>query len=346
MVIPPDWDLWLAQQGGGAAFCQTSAWARIHEAVNSARSCVVAVDRNGARVAAALVSIRPPEKSDLVRRLGLRIAGVVGGTLECFEGPVLTRTASPEDASELLALIHQFGVHQGVSDIRFAGPPPLVTPILTVAMRKALGDFGYVETPWLTRVLDLTKDEQALHAEFRQAARKGIRKSVEAGLKVTFARTWDEYRDLFCAAYYEESGLDAEVARRCEAFWHADEERSYRFFVVHDDAGHVHATLGTYRYQGMATEIMSRRTSAGVAANLPAQDLLHWHVIRHHRNEGDTFFNLAGFNPAPNSPKEEGIRRFKEKWGGQEYSVPAFTWTRKSPMIAVARWLKQRVHTA
>ena len=45
-----------------------------------------------------------------------------------------------------------------------------------------------------------------------------------------------------------------------------DSDRCYRFFVVEDAAGNVHAVLGTYRYQGLVTEIMSGRTSFGQTA--------------------------------------------------------------------------------
>ena len=59
-----------------------------------------------------------------------------------------------------------------------------------------------------------------------------------------------------------------------------------------------------------------------------------------HKRAGDRYFNLAGYSPAPANEKEAGIRRFKEKWGGDERSVPTFTWTREPPLLRGYRWLK------
>ena len=70
---------------------------------------------------------------------------------------------------------------------------------------------------------------------------------------------------------------------------------------------------------------MSGRTSVGRACNLPAQDLLHWAAFQRHKNAGDRWFNLAGYSPAPINAKEDGIRRFKAKWGGREIAIPQYT---------------------
>lgn len=342
--IPADWDSWLAAQGSSAGFCQTSAWARIHAAVNGAESCALSVEREGARVAGALVSLRPAQKkgNSLVAGLRLRVAGQAAGTLECFEGPVFAPHWRPDDVTLLLTKVRELASQLGVNHVRFSGPPPLASWSGDRNIRDVFVAYGYEETPWLTSVVDLTQSEDALRASLRQAARKGIRKSQEAALSVMPCQSHDEYRDVFCPAYYgyADAGPTPDVARRIEAFWDADRERSYCFFVVRDEFARVHATIGTYRHQGVATEITSRRTSTG--PNLSAQDLLHWEAMLHHKRIGDTHFNLAGHNPHPADDKEAGIRRFKEKWGGDERPVPVFTWTHSPPIARVSRWLKAR----
>jgi lipid II:glycine glycyltransferase (peptidoglycan interpeptide bridge formation enzyme) len=50
---------------------------------------------------------------------------------------------------------------------------------------------------------------------------------------------------------------------------------------------------------------------------IPAQDLLHWELMLRSRQLGCRAFDLAGISPDPATPKEVGIRRFKEKWGGE-----------------------------
>jgi lipid II:glycine glycyltransferase (peptidoglycan interpeptide bridge formation enzyme) len=128
---------------------------------------------------------------------------------------------------------------------------------------------------------------------------------------------------VFYAAYT--ASVDGFDRSRGRAVHELDTARRYAYWVACDAEGAVLATLGTYRYGDLLTEIMSARTPAGVAAGLPAQDMLHWEVMRDHRGSGGRWFDLAGYAEAPGTPKEEGIRRFKRKWAGREVSTPTFT---------------------
>ena len=118
--------------------------------------------------------------------------------------------------------------------------------------------------------------------------------------------------------------------------WNIDGGRHYRFFVAQDANGRVLATLGSYRFNRLATEIMSHRTDASFEENLPAQDLLHWHMFKAHKSAGDRWFNLAGYSPDPGNHKEAGIRRFKKKWGGREVSVSKYY--KYIPSISQRAW--------
>ena len=87
--------------------------------------------------------------------------------------------------------------------------------------------------------------------------------------------------------------------------------------------------MGTRRWNGIATEIYSERTIRARAEKFPVQDLLHWRAFVAHRECGDRWFDLAGFNPEPVDAKEEGIRAFKEKWHGRR--VDLFLFEKGSP---------------
>jgi hypothetical protein len=349
-ALPSEWDHWLASQGVRAGFCQTTAWSQIHEAVNLAPSFVVSVDRDSVRVAGALVSLRLAvlDSTGFKDRVRLRVTGQASGILECFEGPVLPAENAAEYLSEVLSQISGLAKHLSVNHIRFAGGPVLAPWVGSEDASRTFQKFGYQETSWLTRVIDITQDEEVLRRNLKQAARKGIRRSIESGLTVKLCDSRDQFFGTFCNAYYEtaEMGDAKSIVARNDAFWRADRERSYRFFVVEDSGSNVHAVLGTYRYQGVVTEIMSGRTNFGKSSNLPAQDLLHWEAMLYHKRSGDRYFNLAGYSPNPANEKEAGIRRFKEKWGGREVSVPSYTWSREPGYMPTIRWLRSKVASA
>ncbi|RZD45866.1 MAG: hypothetical protein CXT78_04800 [Thaumarchaeota archaeon] len=52
-----------------------------------------------------------------------------------------------------------------------------------------------------------------------------------------------------------------------------------------------------------------------------SQDLLKWSIIKWGINNNMKYYNLSGINPNPESKKEEGIFRYKKKWGGKQYTL-------------------------
>jgi Acetyltransferase (GNAT) domain len=345
-----DWDNWLSSQQARAGFCQTSSWARIHALVNRATSYVIWVERDGSRMAGTLVSIRPSisQGMDIRERFWSHLTGRAAGTLECFEGPVLPCADVREGLTNLLRQVGALADSLRINHIRFVGAPVLAPWAGSAEVREVFRDFGYEERPWLTSVVDLTEAEGSLRRNLEQAARKGIRKSLEGGLVVVRCESRDQFIERFCKAYHETVDADEKgtMAARNEEFWLADSDCHYNFFVVEDANGEIHAFLGTYRYQRVATEIMSGRTTVGRARNMPAQDLLHWEVMLHHKRTGDRYFNLAGYSPNPTNEKELGIRRFKEKWGGREISVPSYTWIHEPGYVRAGRWLQTKIGLA
>jgi hypothetical protein len=324
--MPADWDDWLAARGTDVGFHQTTAWAAISAALNDTRSYVLTVEDEGRRVGGMLVSFRPAKYRSWAHRGRTWLMGRGGGLLECLGGPVL---GDADPAATLAALLEQFdrlAQVLGVGYRRFTTVPP-ADWVRDLAIAETFGRFNYRLEPWLTSIVDLSPGESDLQRSIRQSARKGIRKSREAGLAVVLCRTLDDYMQDFCKPYHEAMAAEGrwrpEGAREAQR-WLVDRGRHYRFFVVKDSGGAVHATLGTMSYNGMATEVLSTRTLAGRRANLPAQDLLHWEVLLAHKKAGDRFFNLAGYRAAPRDDKEAGIRRFKEKWGGREVPFPEF----------------------
>ncbi|MGB9118387.1 hypothetical protein, partial [Bradyrhizobium sp.] len=168
--IPSDWDRWLASQIDLAGFCQTSAWARIHAGVNRATSFVVSADRAGQRIAGALLSLRPAglNRRTIVDQLRMRAAGQGGGTLECFEGPVLGADDVQEILTDLLQQVGALAKRLGVNHVRFSGAPVLAPWAGSEDVSRTFRKFGYRETNWLTSVVDLAQDEEMLRRNLKQ----------------------------------------------------------------------------------------------------------------------------------------------------------------------------------
>jgi len=329
MDFPPDWDAWLRERGFEAGFCQSLDWAEIHAAVNGARSFALSVMEGGGRVAGMLVSLRPRPSDPLFSAASLKavLAGQRRGSLECFEGPVLPDGDPLPSLAALLDKLDSLARSLRVRTIRLAGFAPASRWAGDEAVAGLLLRRGYQVGPWLTSLVDLRPDIENLQRALAHAARKGIRKCMDAGIVVAECQSLREFERDFRDPYYAGLAADGKEGRapgKDAALWTVDRRRHYRFFVAKDRGGAVHAVLGTYSFNGVATEIMSGRPPAGRAGKFPAQDLLHWSAFLAHKKAGDTWFNLAGYSPAPRDAKEAGICRFKRKWGGREIAVPHF----------------------
>jgi lipid II:glycine glycyltransferase (peptidoglycan interpeptide bridge formation enzyme) len=78
-------------------------------------------------------------------------------------------------------------------------------------------------------------------------------------------------------------------------------------------------------YNGNVTEMSVVRSDYAVEKNLYPGDAIKWAIIKWGHGQGFRTYDLAGVNPNPETPKEQGIRQFKEKWGGEYVEYPIFT---------------------
>ena len=54
---------------------------------------------------------------------------------------------------------------------------------------------------------------------------------------------------------------------------------------------------------------------------LYSQDLINWKIIEWGIDNNMNWYDLTGFNPNPISKEEEGLLRYKKKWGGKQYDL-------------------------
>jgi len=315
LAVRDRWSAFVSARSGDAGFLQTVAWARIEAAATGAAHRVIEVhDAGGELRAGALISIR-----HVPRRLhGLpRSPDVV---VTCGDGPVFA-TGDIPGLRDVLDGIDATASSLGATAIRMRGLPPAGGRSDAPEVLAAFADMGYAPRRWATALVALDGDAD-MRARLKPAARKAVRKAGEAGVVVRRCETRDEFLRRFVVPYSGWTARDDAFIGETVAMWDADEDAAYHYFVALLDERPV-ATLGTYRWSGVATEIMSGRAPDAPRA-VPAQDLIHWEAFRAHRDLGDRVFDLAGYNPEPASDKEEGIRRFKLKWGGAEVSVAMF----------------------
>lgn len=173
----------------------------------------------------------------------------------------------------------------------------------------------YEKRKWATLIVDLGQED--LWNSISAAARKSINKAKREEVTVRKITSFEEYIDSYIRNYNSFNGretIDADI-EQSQVVWEQDVDQYYKYYVALKD-NQVIGVLGMYIFNGVATEIMSALSPEAFERKLPAQDLLHWEMFMEARELGCHSFDLAGINPDPKTPKEAGIRRFKEKWNG------------------------------
>lgn len=336
--------------GTDAGFLQTTYWADLIRLVEQGRPLYLEVWQGNDMVASQMLIRRIPfDRNRGKARQGFRefVFGSVNGWLDLCGGPLFH---VPEHAMtalmEILGWITTYAERERLRGIQFHGFPPCSKLASDPTVSQVFKSFGFNVSPWATYLVDLTREDDAMWSQMEHAGRKAVKKAMREGVRVVRIDSWEEFVEKYyipygaCAQKSEQQVLKLPLARMG---WDHPSRRFYRYYCAVDTRGTTLATLGMYFFNGVATEIMSALTAEAFEKKVPAQDLLHWEMFLEAKRMGCHTFDLAGVNPAPATPKEEGIRRFKAKWGGRYVEYYRFSKEYPNLLKRAARVLKKRL---
>lgn len=180
-------------------------------------------------------------------------------------------------------------------------------------------------TPWGTYVIGcagLSEDSQ--WTRLKSSARKAVRRARDAGVRVRRVLDRSELPDYY--RYVE--GVARKTGRRLngltelQAGWDfLRPSGRFELFVAEQGTTWT-GVLGVRGYGDYISEVGLYQSSADRTERLHSQDLIKWEVMRWASGEGVRSYDLAGVHPSPQSDKDLGIHRFKEKWGGAYLEYP------------------------
>ena len=82
------------------------------------------------------------------------------------------------------------------------------------------------------------------------------------------------------------------------------------------------------------------RSQQSIDEKLYVGDLIKWEIMKWGVEQGFRLYDLAGFSPTPGAGKEEGIMRFKKKWGGMPIGYSMFE--KRFPGLKSAAWPRRK----
>jgi lipid II:glycine glycyltransferase (peptidoglycan interpeptide bridge formation enzyme) len=312
--IPHNWDELIKSAGNEANICQSGYWARVIKILDKATPYFFQLKDTGDSVLAqALVFKRYSYDREKQRRI------FPLPYLECLDGPAVFETSRVEVCTQLILnkLIRiarrTFATHINIS------PSHTSRHAFDEKIANIYRQLSFQVKKWTTYLVDLKKNEEELFRQLKHAARKCVKKCQREGLKVVEVKNYREFEQRYWLPYVQAEEYFGRKANPSNpATWDEDKEARYHYYIVENGNSRTLAVLGMYIFNGVATEIASGTMPLAYELKIPAQDLLHWEIMLKAKCMGCHIFDLAGVDPNPVAgSKEEGIRRFKEKWGGR-----------------------------
>lgn len=191
---------------------------------------------------------------------------------------------------------------------------------------------GLASKPWATFLVDLGQPLEALWQNVDKAARKLVNRTREDGVTIREAQS-----DADLKAYLDvmnegrkRNGVRPYDLRGTRAFFEHFVRCGLGRVLLAEKEGRALATLGITHFNGYINEWGAGQSDYALQNKIYASDLIKWHVIEWGQKSGMRYYDLTGVNPEPATPKEQGIFRYKEKWGGVLKNYSEYqSWTDK-----------------
>lgn len=170
---------------------------------------------------------------------------------------------------------------------------------------------------WATYLIDPQKTTGVIYENIdKHSAKKNIKRSIDRGVVIDeiSEKTIKEYLDLLNQYKITTDRKTTEFEEMYD-YWKLLKPIGLTGFLARKDGIPVGGMMISY-FNKYINEQGIARSKLDLEEKLYSQDLLKWRVIEWGIKNKMRWYDLSGFNPNPKSKKEEGIMRYKSKWGG------------------------------
>jgi len=170
-----------------------------------------------------------------------------------------------------------------------------------------------------TYIIDLQNSKDSIVKKFdKKSVLNNIKRAQERGVEIHQINndSISEYTKLL-NDYRSSSNNTTYSDREVFELWKLLKPVGFKGFIASKDGINIGGiTFSTFN--GYLNEWGIARTEKDTNEKLYAQDLLKWKIIEWGIQNNQKYFDFSGFNPTPQTKKEEGILRYKKKWGGHQ----------------------------
>ncbi|MBI3629471.1 MAG: GNAT family N-acetyltransferase [Candidatus Rokubacteria bacterium] len=326
---------------------QTTYWGNYLASYLGSRPHYLVI-RDGGEVVGQLMLLEMLRGQEVLEAaVGGRVKRLLAPMLKVFnwrEGPVVRQgLASGAVVGGCLETVQALARQRNVTGIEEVSPPFGGTGGVGAAFSEA----RFVAERRATIRVDVRMPLEALWSRLKaDVARTPIRKAEKQGVSVRRLERLPEV-DEFCALVAEwraDNGFPPYRPERYrDMFKHL---RPHCEFFLAEHEGRAVGCVGLLHFNGQAQLFTPVQSRIAREAKIYVGDLLYWELIRWCHERGLAVLDLGGVAVSPSDDKEAGIRRFKEKWGGDLFEYAVFTrvlkpgrWTAANLMRRLRRGL-------
>lgn len=185
---------------------------------------------------------------------------------------------------------------------------------------------GYRAEPHATVLIDVAQPLERLWESLKKdVARTPIRKAQKDGVMVRETHSPADVRRFheLVSEWRRDQGFPPYDPSRYETMVSRMGRHCRVFLAEHD--GQLMGGAGLWHFNRRAHLFTPVHARAARERRIYVGDLLFWEIIRWCHEAGLAVLDLSGVAPDPATPKEAGIRRFKEKWGGRVTHYAVFS---------------------
>lgn len=268
------------------------------------------IDSSGEIIGQLLIKVQPRFQNKSTKGKFLsKLYGIKQDIYQWNYGPILFDT---NKSNEIFSQLDNF-LYQKKCKVQGSTNPLQPFDIMTYMPNSNL-------EKWCTIILDLKKSKEELFDGIeKHSGRKNIERSSKRGVKIEEIKNEDSLIE-YCNAWNRtkrDQGFEEKNIENIIDSWKVYKPLGISGFLAKRNGKTVGGISFSY-FCGHIIETGIARTEEDRIEKLYSQDLLKWKIIEWGVENQMNYFNLAGFNPNPKDSKEEGIKKYKEKWGGKK----------------------------
>lgn len=310
-----DWDNQLMKNRYANAF-QMSINYKPYQLGFGSKRLFITVQNQSGKIVGQLAAIHHFKDLYFKNNLTNLLSSRIGSILSWHYGPIIHDNENyAEILMKIFETVEKYAKEQKV--LAITGSTSVSLPDNSLPFQK----MGYKYKKWETWIIDLNQDIDYIYKSLHNKTRYDIRKGEKNNLSFEVVKDKSALKSWFELKFPDQRRRN-HILKKYSKF--NDYSWDLLFKPSHEKM--FLAKVNGKVISGIDNKIFNHNVCQNSVVNYSLRGLeggsfLTWNTIKWSKENGYSYYDMAGSNPTPSDSKEKGIRYFKSKWKGTKYTV-------------------------